>query len=170
MKLHLLYAREHGLGIKDLQTSAFSCDFYRPVYVCMTDLLAITDNGQELRGSGSRFELRLHGIAGLSYAFSTELLTSAGMASSGTHISVGIYHESALGGSASSERIESADFALGQWTSRGSVSYAELHHCQASADDPDILTRVPCGGDDEDGQLAQVYKQSVVACDFWTFF
>ena len=145
-----IYAREHGLGIRDLQTSAFSCVFYRPVYVYMTNLLAITDNGQELRGSGSRFELRLHGIAGLSYAFSTELLTSAGMASSGTHISVGIYHESALGGSASSERIESADFALGQWTSRGSVSYAELHHCQASADDPDILTRVPCGGDGGD--------------------
>jgi hypothetical protein len=109
-------------------------------------------DGQELRGSGSRFELRLHGVAGLSYAFSTELLSTAGMVSSGTHISVGIYHESALGGSETSERIESADFALGQWTttSRGSMTYAQLHHCQASPDDPDILTRVPCGGNDGD--------------------
>ena len=65
--------------------------------------------GQELRGSGSRFQLRLHGGAGLTYKFSTELIESTGV-----HMAVGIYHESALGGSDASESIESAEFALGR--------------------------------------------------------
>eukprot|EP01046_Picozoa_sp_COSAG06_P006501 COSAG06_NODE_306_length_17801_cov_6.989210_12_plen_1895_part_00 len=103
-------------------------------------------NGEELRGSGSRFELRLHAVAGLTYSFSTEL-----MAGAGTHISVGIYHENALGGSESSEAIQDNDFALGQWTVTppGAQTYAQYYQCTPSEDDPDRLTHVPCGGDEQ---------------------
>ena len=97
-------------------------------------------DAQELMGSGSRFQLRLHGVAGLTYRFTTELLSPW----TGVHMNVGIYHESALGGSESSEAIESADFALGQWTDRGSHTYAELFECEASAEDG---FHVPCAGE-----------------------
>jgi hypothetical protein len=104
-------------------------------------------HGEELRGSGSRFELRLHAVAGLTYSFSTELMT--GMASAGTHFSFGVYHENALGGSESSEAIQDNDFALGQWTVTppGEQTYAQYYQCTPSEEDPDRLTRVPCGGD-----------------------
>ena len=106
-------------------------------------------HGEELRGSGSRFELRLHAVAGLTYSFSTELMT--GMSSTGTHFSVGIYHENALGGSESSEAMQGNDFALGQWTVTppGAQTYAQYYQCTPSEDDPDRLTRVPCGGDEQ---------------------
>eukprot|EP01045_Picozoa_sp_COSAG04_P006859 COSAG04_NODE_345_length_16159_cov_5.383126_14_plen_1155_part_01 len=95
--------------------------------------------GQELRGSGSRFQLRLHGVAGLTYKFSTELIERTGV-----HMNVGIYHESALGGSDSSEAIEDAEFALGRWTDRGAQTYADLYQCQDTSADG---FHVPCEGD-----------------------
>ena len=103
-------------------------------------------HGEELRGSGSRFELRLHAVAGLTYSFSTELISRVG-----THFSVGIYHENALGGSESAEAIQGNDFALGQWTVTppGAQTYAQYYQCTPSEDDPDRLTRVPCGGDEQ---------------------
>eukprot|EP01043_Picozoa_sp_COSAG02_P002436 COSAG02_NODE_56_length_43700_cov_33.650765_7_plen_1205_part_00 len=106
-------------------------------------------HGEELRGSGSRFELRVHAVAGLTYSFTAELMN--GISTSGTHFSIGIYHENALGGSESSEPIQGNDFALGQWTVTppGGQTYAQHYQCMPSEDDPDRLTRVPCGGDEQ---------------------
>jgi hypothetical protein len=128
--------------------SGYPADVSVDMHCAWDDDCVYRYNGQELRGSGSRFELRIHGMAGLTYEFTTEL-TSAGIASVGTHFSVGVYHESALGGSESSEAVIDHDFALGDWTPRGAQTYAEFYQCQSSVDDPDRLTRVPCGGDQQ---------------------
>jgi hypothetical protein len=101
-------------------------------------------------GSGNSFLLRIHGEAGLTYDFTTELMRTQ---PAGTHIKLAIFHEDAIGTSRSSEEslhLEDADFGLGQWTSRrnGSPTYAELRGCDLA--DPDAVTRIPCGGQDEE--------------------
>eukprot|EP01047_Picozoa_sp_COSAG01_P047772 COSAG01_NODE_4595_length_4890_cov_3.789814_2_plen_1402_part_01 len=99
--------------------------------------------GEEIRSSGNDFILRLHGAAGLTYAFSVDLNATD---MTGTHFNIGIFHENAVGGSESAEPIQGADFALGQWTAAGMTPYSRLHNCTAA----DMLTRVPCGGDEGD--------------------
>ena len=107
-------------------------------------------DGEEVRGSGTRFELRLHGVAGLTYTFLTELLAAAdGSAPVGTHFSVSIYHQDAVGGGDGAEPIHDAEFALGTWTTAGQT-YASLHHCTDDPDHPGNINRVPCGGDEND--------------------
>ena len=107
-------------------------------------------DGEEVRGSGTRFELRLHGVAGLTYTFLTELLAAAdGSAPVGTQFSFRIYHQDAVGGGDGTEPIHDAEFALGTWTTAG-LTYAALHHCTDDPEHPGSLNRVPCGGDEND--------------------
>lgn len=94
--------------------------------------------------------MRIHGEAGLTYDFTTELMLAQ---PSGTHIKLAIFHEDAIGTARSSEEslhLDDAEFGLGSWTSRrnGSPTYAEANRCDVA--NSDIATRVPCGGLDED--------------------
>jgi hypothetical protein len=130
---------------------ATSADVSIETHCTWSDDCTYRYDGEEVRGSGSAFELRLHAVAGLTYIFSAELIqVLANFQPPGTHFSLRIYHEKAIGGGSATEPIDGADFALGSWTRRGVRTYADLHHCVNTEDQPGAINRVPCGGDEGD--------------------
>ena len=130
---------------------ATSADVSIETHCTWSDDCTYRYDGEEVRGSGSAFELRLHAVAGLTYIFSAELIqVLANFEPPGTHFSLRIYHEKAIGGGSATEPIDGADFALGSWTRRGVRTYADLHHCVNTEDQPGAINRVPCGGDEGD--------------------
>ena len=98
--------------------------------------------GQEVRGTGNSFLLRLHGAAGLTYKFKFQQLNQS---KSSSHFEVGIFHENSVGGTDAAEELTGADFALGRWTAAGRQTYAQLHKCKA-----ENINKVPCVGDEDD--------------------